>query len=145
MLSPGHFRDMNQPFNALLQFDESAIIGNGHHLACNLRINWVAFFHSFPGMGQQLFVSDRNPLPDRVEIDYLDGDFIIQFDHFRGVAYPSPGEVGDMQQSIHSTEVDKHAKVGDILDGAFHYGAHIHFKQYLFPHFRQAFFNQDLV
>ena len=61
------------------------------------------------------------------------------------MADSTPGEVGDMQKSIHASEVDEDPEIGDIFHCAFHNCADIHIEENFFSNFRQAFLNQDFV
>ena len=51
-----------------------------------------------------------------VDVQDLDFDFVVDFDHVRWVADSAPAHIGDMKQTIDSAEVDERTEVGDIFD-----------------------------
>src|ERR1019366_7560542 len=61
-LRPRHFADMDQAFNALFQLDERAVIGHADDASVNVRAHRIAVFGVEPGVGRQLFETERDAL-----------------------------------------------------------------------------------
>ena len=57
---PGHFRDVNQSFNARFEFDERAVIGDARNFSRNARTYRIKFFDRSPRVGKKLFIAERN-------------------------------------------------------------------------------------
>ncbi len=45
-------------------------------------------------------------------------EFFVDLHHFRGVTDSSPAHVGNVEQSVDPSQVDKGAKIGDVFDNA---------------------------
>jgi hypothetical protein len=61
-LRPGHLRDVDQPFNPLLQFHKGAIIGDANDLATYLRTFGIFLVDLDPRIGSDLLQPERNAL-----------------------------------------------------------------------------------
>src|SRR6185437_4383327 len=119
---PGQLGDVDQPLDALLQLDETAVIGDAHHLAVHMRADGVALARIRPRIGQQLLEAERDPHLGLVELQDLDRDLVVGLDHLVGVGHPAPGKIADVQQAVQPAHVDEHAVFGDVLD---HAGDHL--------------------
>ena len=74
-LRPAHFRDMDQAFDAWLQLDERAVVGNVGHAAGETDIYRILGFHTFPRICFKLLHTEADTLGLAVEADnlYVDG------------------------------------------------------------------------
>ena len=54
-LGPGHFRDMDEAFDALLQLHKCAIVGDAEHTAVHARSDGIALRSVEPWIGRELY------------------------------------------------------------------------------------------
>src|SRR5688572_1846440 len=117
-LAPRHLGDVDQAFDARLELDERAVVGQADDLAAHARADRVAVLHRRPRVLHQLFVTERDALGRRVVLQHRDVDFVVDLEQLRGMADAAPRHVGDVQQAVDAAEVDERAVVGDVLDRA---------------------------
>ena len=72
-------------------------------------------------MGHELLQTEGDALLLVVEVEDNHVELLIELEHFFGVAYASPREVGDVDKTVHAAEVDEHTVAGDVLDSTFEY------------------------
>ena len=77
------------------------------------------FFNLVPRVTLRLLESERDALFFLVDIEHDDVNFLANLKQFARVSEPTPGHISDMEQAIHSIEVDKRAEIGQILDDPF--------------------------
>src|SRR5450631_3564503 len=118
LLGPRHFRDVDQAFDARLQFDEGAVVGDVGDAAGETRIERVLRLDALPGIVEQLLHAERNTVGLVVDLDDLDLHGLTDGQHFGRVIDPAPGDIGDVQQAVDAAEVDERAVIGDVLDDA---------------------------
>ena len=118
LFGPAHFRNMDQPFNARLQFHEGAVIGDIGDPAGKLTFGRIFGFHAFPGIGFQLFQAQRDALGFGVEADHLNIDGLANLQHFGGMIDAAPSNVGNVKQAIDAAQINKGTVIGDVLDHA---------------------------
>ncbi len=53
-----------------------------------------------------------------VELENFDFDLVIYFDDFGRMLDAAPGEIGDVQETIKTAEIDEDAVISDVLDAA---------------------------
>ena len=53
---------------------------------------------------------------DRVELEDNHFHLVSDGEHLRGVDDPAPGHIGDVEQSVHTAQVDEDPVIGDVLD-----------------------------
>ena len=66
--------------------------------------------------------AERYPLTVPIDVEDLHIDILSDFDHLRRVGYTTIAHIGDVEQPVHTAEVDERAEVRDILHDA---GAHL--------------------
>src|SRR5580704_1028048 len=115
---PTHLADVNQSFHSRLNLHKGAVIRHPDNFRLNARARWKSLRDSRPRIGKKLLAAERNARLFLVELENLDFDLVIHLDDFIGMLHAPPSEVGDVQQSIQSAKIDKHAVVGDILHAA---------------------------
>src|SRR4051812_15685646 len=118
LLGPRHFRDVDQAFDARLQFDERAVVGDVGDAAGEARIERVLRLDALPRIVQQLLHAERNAVGLVVDLDDLDLDGLADGEHLGRVIDPAPGDIGDVQQAVDAAEVDERTVIGDVLDHA---------------------------
>src|ERR1022692_3814699 len=121
---PRHFADVHQAFDALLQFDERAVIGHADHAPRDVRSHGIAVLGVEPRIGCQLLEAERNALLLFVVLEYFHLNLIANVHQVVRVREPSPRHIGDVQQAVQSAEIHESAILGEILhhsgeDGAF--------------------------
>ena len=73
---------------------------------------------AFPRIGLELLHAQRDALGFGVEADDLDVDRLADLQGLAGMVDAAPRDIGDVQQTIDTAEVDEGAVVGDVLDHA---------------------------
>ena len=109
---------MDEAFNALLELDERAIVGDGQDAATNLGSNGVSLGRVEPRVRRELLEAERDPLLILVELKDLHLDLVAYVDEVAGMGEPAPAHVGDVEQAVKTAEVDEGAVVGEVLDRA---------------------------
>src|SRR5215203_727827 len=118
LLGPRHFRDVDQAFDARLQFDERAVVGDVGDAAGEARVQRVLGLDALPRIVQQLLHAERNAVGFVVDLDDLDLHRVADVEHFGRVIDEPPGDVGDMQQAVDAAEINERTVIGDVLDKA---------------------------
>ena len=119
---------MDQPFDALLELDERAVVRDRNDAAMDARTDRVLPVDLRPGIRQELLEPERNPLAVPIDVENFDVQFLRDLHHFGRVSDPAPRHVGDVEQSVHTAQVHERTEVGDVLD---HTGAHLADQQFL--------------
>src|SRR5437016_5930099 len=89
-LRPSHLADMDQAFDALLQFHERAVVGHADYASVNMRAHGIAMLSIKPRVRRQLFESQRYALLIFVELQYLDLDLIAHIHQIARMGKTSP-------------------------------------------------------
>src|SRR5690606_26045239 len=74
LLGPGHFRDVDQAFNAGFQLNECAVVGDVGDAARIFGADRVFGFNTIPRIRLQLLHAEADALGVRVDLDDLDLD-----------------------------------------------------------------------
>ncbi len=114
-LRPGHLGDVNESFDALLELDERAVVGDRENAAANLRTDRVALGRIEPRIRRQLLEAERDALLVLVELQHLHLDLVADVDQVAGMRQAAPAHVGDVQQAIEAAQIDECAVVGQVL------------------------------
>src|SRR5262249_55723520 len=115
---PGHFGDMHQAFNAGLQLDEGAVVGDVSDTALKAHAGRIFGRHAFPRIGLQLLHAEADAVRFRVEADDLYIDLLPDMQDFRRMIDAFPGNVGDVQKTIYTAQIDEGSVIGDVFDDA---------------------------
>src|SRR5262245_6403739 len=115
LAGPRHLRNMDQTFDAALQFDERAVIHQADHFTRNARADGILLGHSMPGIGCQLLHAEGNPFLLGIELEHDDLDFLPHLNNFRRMTDPPPGHVTDVENTVDTAEIDEGAVTGDIF------------------------------
>src|SRR6202048_992721 len=118
LLGPRHFRDVDQAFDARLQFDERAVVGDVGDAAGEARIERIFRLDALPRIVQQLLHAERDTVGLVVDLDDLDLHGLADGQHLGRVIDPPPGDIGDVQQAVDAAEIDERTVIGDVLDDA---------------------------
>ena len=118
LLGPAHLRDVDQAFDAGLQLDEGAVIGDVGDAALEARAGRIFELDAFPRIGLELLHAERDALRLGVEADHLHLDRLADMEHLGRMVDAPPGDVGDVQQAVDAAQIDEGAVIGDVLDHA---------------------------
>ena len=118
LLGPRHLRDVDQPLDAGLEFDEGAVVGDVGDAALELGADRILRLDALPRVVEQLLHAERDAVRLVVDLDDLDLHLLADIEHLGRVIDPAPGDVGDVQQAVDAAEVDEGAVVGDVLHHA---------------------------
>src|SRR5205823_1733332 len=118
LFGPRHFRNVDQAFDARLQFDERAVVGDVGDAAGKARIERILRLDALPRIVQQLPHAERDTMGLVVDLDDLDLHGLADGQHFGRVIDPAPGDIGDVQQAVDAAEIDERTVIGDVLDHA---------------------------
>src|SRR3979411_758877 len=117
-LGPRNCRDADQAFDARLQFDERAVVGDVGDAAGEARVERVLPLDALPRIVQQLLHAERDAGGAWVSLDDLHLHGLADGQHFGRVVDPAPGDIGDVQQTVDAAEINERTVVGDVLDAA---------------------------
>ena len=117
-LGPGHLADVDESFDAVFEFDKCPIGHDVDDLAGHARIDGELVLDAFPRAGGLLFEAEGDFLFFTVDVEDHHLNFLVDFDHVRGMIDPGPAHVGDVKKPVDPTEIDESAKVGDVFDDA---------------------------
>src|SRR3979490_25182 len=118
LLGPRHFRDVDQAFDARLQFDEGAVVGDVGDAAGEARIERIFRLDALPRIVQQLLHAERDAVGFVIDLDDLHLHGLTDGQHLGRVIDPAPGDVGDVQQAVDAAEIHERTVIGDVLDHA---------------------------
>ena len=118
LLGPAHFGDMDQAFDARLQLDEGAVIGDVGDAALEARAGRVFELDALPRIGLELLHAERDALRLGVEADDLHLHALADMQRLGRMVDAAPRDVGDVQQTVDAAEIDERAVIGDVLDDA---------------------------
>src|SRR5437588_5051841 len=123
LIGPIHFRNVYETFNAGFDLDKTPVVGNIGYLTEEPGPWRITARNVGPWIFAQLLEPQRYTATLAIEFQYLAFDLITDIHHLRRVFDPFPGYIRDMEQTIDSTEIQKSAIVGQILDHPFNDGA----------------------
>src|SRR6202158_2321479 len=118
LLGPRHLRNVDQAFDARLQLDERAVVGDVGDAAGEARVQRILRLDALPGIVEQLLHAERNTVGFVVDLDDLDLHGLADSQDFGRVIDPAPGDIGDVQQAVNAAEINERTVIGDVLDHA---------------------------
>ena len=118
LLRPRHFGNVDEAFDARLQFHERAVVGDVGDAALELGLNRILGFDALPRIVQQLLHAERDAVRLVVDLDDLDLHRLADVEHFGRVIDAAPRDIGDVQQAVDAAEIDERTVIGDVLDDA---------------------------
>ena len=119
LLCPAHLGNMDQAFDAGFQFHKRTVIGDVADTAGILGADRVFQLHAFPRIRIELLHTERNTLGFGIVANDLNLDGLANRQSFGRMVDATPRDIGDMQQTIDTAEIDERAVIGDVLDHAF--------------------------
>src|SRR3981189_1443006 len=115
LLGPRHFRDVDQAFDARLQFDERAVVGDVSDAAGEAGVERILGLDALPRIVEQLLHAERDAVGLVVDLDDLDLHGLADGQDLGRVIDPAPGDIGDVQQPVDAAEIDECTVIGDVL------------------------------
>ena len=112
--------DVDQAFDARLQFHERAVVGDVDDAADDVRARRDSARRRRATDPAQLLEAEGDALLILVELQDFDLDLVATLSRSRGCVRRPQRHVGDVQQAVDAAEVDERAVVGQVLDGAGH-------------------------
>ncbi len=118
LLGPAHLGDVDQAFDARLQLDEGAVVGDVGHATGDLHAHRVLDADALPGIRLELLHAERDAVGFLVDADDLHLHRLADLEDLGRVVDAAPGHVRHVQQAVDAAEVDERTVVGDVLDHA---------------------------
>ena len=109
---------MNETLNTGLDLNERTVVGNVGDFAKHTGALGVASTNPIPRVVAKLFHAKRDPVLILVVTQYPRRYFLANGEHFRRMTNTTPGHIGDVQQAIDTTQIDKCAVIGNVLHNA---------------------------
>src|SRR5690606_28112713 len=107
LLGPRHFGDVDEAFDARLQFHEGTVVGDVGDPPGVLGADRILGLDAFPRIGLQLLHAQADAVALVVDADDLDLDRLADVEHFGRVVDATPGDVRDVQQTIDAAQIDE--------------------------------------
>src|SRR5690606_4711800 len=118
LVGPVHFRDVHQTFNAGLDFNEGAVVGQVGDLAEQTRALRIATGQANPRIFAQLLDAERHAVFLLVELEHFGLDLLTHSQHFGRVTHAAPCQIRDVQQAVNTAQVNERTVISDDLDDA---------------------------
>ena len=115
-LDPGEFGDMDETFDAAFDFDECAIREELGDAAADVVADGVLALNVFPWVLRHLLETQRDAFLFAVHIEDDHIHRLANVQQFGRMVDAAPRHVCNVQQAVHSLEIDECTKIGDILD-----------------------------
>ena len=107
---------MHETFNAIFDFNEATVVCNVRNLTEHASLRRITARKILPWIITKLLHAKRYTLTFAVELEDLDVDFLAHFHNLGRMLDALPGHIGDVQETIDTTEVDECAVIGEVLD-----------------------------
>ena len=120
---PAHFRNVNQTFNTVFKLYKCAVIGNVGYFAFVNLADFVFAFDIGPGIGFKLFHTQTDALGVFVEFDNLNFNSLADRQNFCRMIDTAPRNIGNVQQTVNTAQINKCTVIGNIFDNTFQNGA----------------------
>src|SRR5207237_5700726 len=111
--------DVDEPLDARQDLDEGTEGDDLRDGALHDVALLVALQHLLPGVALRLLEAERDPLPLAIDVENLHLDRLAYLQDLGRVVDVAPGELGDVNESVHPVEVDEGAEVDDVRDRSF--------------------------
>src|SRR4051812_8092952 len=107
LLGPRHFGNVDQAFDARLQFDERAVVGDVGHATLEAGADRIFRFDALPRIVEQLLHAERDTMGLVVDLDDLHLHRLTDIEHFGRVIDATPRNVGDMEKTVDAAEINE--------------------------------------
>ncbi len=127
VLAPAHLAYVNETLYAFCDLNECTVVSHYDYLT----VYFVAYFQvriqCIPWMRSQLLQAQSDTFLLLVEVKNNNVDLLVELYELVRVVNATPAEVGDMDKTVNTTEVDEYAVVGDVLNGTLKYLSFLEF------------------
>ena len=106
---------MDQAFDAGLQLDEGAVVGDVGDAAGETGSDRELGLDALPRIGLQLLHAERDAVGLVIDLDDLDLDLLADIEDFGRMVDAPPSDIGDVQEPVDAAKVDEGAVIGDVL------------------------------
>ena len=111
---------MHKAFDAGFQLNKSTVIGDIGDPTHVHRLQRILTRNQVPRIFLQLLHAERNSVGLFVNFDDLHFDRLTNRQNLRWVVDTAPRHVGDVQQSVHTTQIDKRTIFSDVFNNTVH-------------------------
>ena len=117
-LDPGKLGNVDETFDAALDFDERAVWKELGDLTFDFLADRVLALDVFPRVVGHLLETERYTLFLAVHVEDHHVNRLADVKKLGRVVDAAPRHVGDVEESVHALEIDERTEVGDVLDRA---------------------------
>ena len=142
---------MHQTFDTGFDFNEGTVIGDVGDLTEQARALRITTSNADPRIFAQLLQAQRHTVLFLIELENLGFEFLTDLNHFARMTNTTPGEVGDVEQTVDTAQINEGTVIGDVLDDTLDDGAFLERVKELGAFFAHAGFdhgtagNHDVV
>ena len=116
---PAHLRDVNEALDTLLQLDEGTVVGNRDYPSADPASDRILRSDVLPWIGLQLFEPERDSLAVPINVEDLDLEIVADLTELGWVSDSTPRHVGDVEKTVHPSQIDEGAEVRNVLYDTF--------------------------
>ena len=109
---------MDQTLHAGSDLHERAVIGHHDHAALDLVTDLEVLVERLPRMSRKLLQTQCDTLLGVVEVEDYDLNLLVERHDLFGMVHAAPRKVRDVDQTVHTAQIDEYAVGGDVLDGS---------------------------
>ena len=117
-MAHSHLGDVHQALDAVAELDERAERNDLGDLAVDDGANRVLFDELDPGILRGLLETEGDALALQIDVENLDLDLVANLDDLGRMVDMVPRELGDVNQTVDTAEIDEGAEVDDGGNGA---------------------------
>ena len=107
---------MDQTLYTRLYLYECAVVCNNDYLALYTVANLKILVESIPWMRSELLQTEGDAVLLVVEVEDNHINLLVELYYLMRIVYAAPREVGDMDESVNTTEVNEYAVRSDVLN-----------------------------
>ena len=110
---------MDKTFHAGEDFDEGTVVGDDDHFTFDFVTHLQVGIEFLPRLRSELFETQSDTFLTLFEVEDNDVDFLVEFNHFGRMVDAAPREVGDVDETVQTAEIDECTVGNDVLDSTF--------------------------
>ena len=118
LVRPIHLGDVNQAFHTLLDLGKTTVVSQVGDLRYDAAALGISTGDGHPWIFAELLETKRNAISLTIELEDLHIHLLSDFNDLAWMLDALPRHVGDVEQSVYATEVNKCAVIGKVLDHA---------------------------
>ena len=113
-----HLRDVNETLNVVAQFDEGAERNDLGHATINDGVDRINLNELDPRIFRGLLETEGDALTLQIDIEYFNLNLFVDLNDLRRMVDMALRELGDVDKTVDTAEVDECAEVDDRGNGA---------------------------